>query len=158
MDLLGIVGIAGLYARQVEKAGWLGLAGAALFTLFWAITSAFHLVEALILPLLATASPTFVESWLSMVGGHAAEMDLGLLPAANSINGLFYMFGGLLFGIATFRTRVLPRGAAGLLAFGIVLPLIGSSLVPHPYDRMFAIPVGLALAWLGYALWQGKSK
>jgi hypothetical protein len=156
MDLLGLVGIAGLYARQVEKAGWLGLAGAVLFGLFWAITTAFHFIEALILPVLATTAPTFVESWLGIVGGQAGEMDLGLLPAVYSVNGLFYLFGGLLFAIATIRARVLPRWAAVLLAIGIVLPILGSSLVPHPYDRVFAVPVGLALAWLGYAVWSEK--
>src|SRR4051812_11728647 len=34
MDILGMLGIAGLYARQVEKSGWLGLSGYLLFSLF----------------------------------------------------------------------------------------------------------------------------
>ena len=68
------------------------------------------------------------------------------------------MLGGLLFGIATLRAGVLPRWAGGLLAIGVVLPLVASSLVPHPFDRIFAVPVGLALAWLGYALWAEQRK
>jgi hypothetical protein len=66
------------------------------------------------------------------------------------------VLGGLLFGIATFRAGILPRWAAGLLAVGAVLPIILSSLVPHPLDRIFAVPVGLALVWLGYALWSER--
>jgi hypothetical protein len=156
MDLLGLAGIAGLYVRQVEKGGWLGLAGYLLFSLFWAITAAFHFVEAFISPLLATAAPTFVESFLGIVNRTPGEMNLGALPTIYAANGLFYLLGGLLFGIATFRAGILPRRAGALLAVGIVLPILGSWLVPHPYDRIFAVPVGIALAWLGHALWSER--
>jgi hypothetical protein len=152
MDFLGLLGITGIYARQVEKAGWLGVAGYFLFSLFWVITAAFHFAEAFISPLLVTEAPRFVVGFLGIITSDPSEMNLGALPAIYALNGLLYMLGGLLFGIATFRARVLPRWAAGLLAVGIVLPILGSSLVPHPFDRIFAVPVGLALAWLGYAL------
>jgi hypothetical protein len=66
------------------------------------------------------------------------------------------MFGGLLFGIATFRAGILPRWAGGLLAVGVVLPLITTGLLPHPLDRILAVPVGFAVAWLGYALWSER--
>jgi hypothetical protein len=153
MGLLGLLGITGLYARQVEEAGWLGLAGYLLFTLFWGITLAFQFVEALISPVVATVAPELVESLLGMVGGHAGEIDLGALPAVWTLTGLLYMLSGLLFGIATFRAGILPRWAAGLLVIGVILPLLGASLVPHPFDRIFAVPVGISLVWLGYALW-----
>jgi hypothetical protein len=64
--------------------------------------------------------------------------------------------GGVLFGVATLRARILPRWAAGLLTVGTVMPLLASSLVPHPFDRSFAVPVGVALAALGYALWSER--
>lgn len=156
MALFGLLGTAGLYAREVEEAGWLGLAGFLLFSLFWVTTTAWQFVEAFISPLLATQAPTFVEGFLGIISGHASEVSLGALPVLWPLMGLLYMLGGLLFGIGTFRAAILPRWAAGLLAFGIVLPLLGSSLVPHPFDRIFAVPVGLSLAWLGYALWSEK--
>src|SRR3712207_8251696 len=43
MCFFALLGIAGLYARQAEKAGWLGLAGYLLFSLFWALTLPFLL-------------------------------------------------------------------------------------------------------------------
>ena len=153
MSLLGLLGIAGIYARQAEEVGWLGLAGYLLLSLFYALAVGFQFVEAFISPLLATQAPQFEEGLLGIVNGHATETNLGALPAVWSATGVCYLLGGVLFGVATFRAGVLPRWAAGLLAGGTLLPILGSLLVPHPFDRIFAVPVGLALAWLGYALW-----
>jgi membrane protein implicated in regulation of membrane protease activity len=67
-----------------------------------------------------------------------------------------FILGPLLFGIATFRARVLSRWAGGLLAFGALLIPVGG-LVPAEYQPEVAlIPVGLALTWLGYALFSER--
>lgn len=152
MCLFGLLGVAGIYARQVDAAGWTGLAGYLLITLFYALSMGFQFVEALISPALATESPQFVDGILGIASGHGSEVDLGALPATYTLTGGLYLLGGVLFGIATFRAGILPRRAAALLAIATVLPIAGAS-VPHPYDRAFAVPMGLALAWLGYALW-----
>ena len=153
MDLLGLLGIAGIYARQVEKSGWLGLAGYLLYSLFWVLDVAFHFIEAFVEPVMATEAPKFVAGLLGMVNGVPSEISLGAIPGIYALDGIAgYVLGGLLFGIATFRAGILPRWAGGLLALGAMLPLLLSSLVHHPFDRLFAVPVGLALAWLGYAL------
>ncbi len=157
MGILGLLGITGIYARQVEEAGWLGLVGYLLLSIFYALTTAFQFVEALISPLLAATAPAFVEGFLGIASGHASAVDLGLLPTVYALTGFVgYMLGGLLFGIATFRAGILPRWAGGLLAVGVVLPLLTAGLLPHPLDRILAVPVGLALAWLGYALWSER--
>ena len=65
------------------------------------------------------------------------------------------MLGGLLFGIATFRAGILPRWAAGLLAVGAALAPV-AALLPHELQRLVAVPMGFALAWLGYALWSER--
>jgi hypothetical protein len=156
MCLLGLLGITGIYARQVKEAGWLGLAGYLLFSLFYALTMAFQFAEAFISPVLATEAPKFVHGFLGIPSGHASEINLGALPAVYTLTGLLYVLGGLLFGITTLRAGILPRWAAGLLAFGAVSPLLLASLLPHPLDRILAVPMGLALAWLGYALWSER--
>src|SRR5919202_1574665 len=156
MSFLGLLGVAGIYARQAGETGWLGLSGYLLLSLFYALAVGFQFVEAFISPPLATQAPQFVEGLLGIVNGHATDANVGVLPAMWSVIGVCYLLGGVLFGVATFRAGVLPRWAAGLLVVGTLLPILGSSLVPHPFDRIFALPVGLALAWLGYALWSER--
>ena len=80
MDLLAMLGVTGIFARQVEKSGWLGLASYLLFSGFWAFSVALHFIEAFISPVAATEAPKFVEGLLGMVAGHASEINLGALP------------------------------------------------------------------------------
>ncbi|HEU4322718.1 MAG TPA: hypothetical protein VFS21_06175 [Roseiflexaceae bacterium] len=153
MCLFGLLGLTGLYARQANEAGWLGLAGYLLLSLFFAHTLPLAYTEAFVLPLLAAEAPTFVAGFLGIFNGHPVQTNLGALPVLYTLAGSAgYMLGGLLFGIATLRAGVLPRWAAGLLAAGAVMPVV-LAMLPHPLDRTFALPTGLALAWLGYALW-----
>ena len=153
MSLFGLFAITGLYARQVEKTGWLGLAGYLLLTVFYAVQMCYSFTEPFILPLLVTESPNSVESVLGMASGAGGPMKLGAFVVVYQLVSVLYLLGLLLFGIALFRARILPRLAAGLLAFSGPLALIMVALLPHQFERLAAMPMGFALAWLGYALW-----
>ena len=155
MCFFGLVGMVGLYARQVEKAGWLGLVGFALFSLWMVLVIGFSFVEAFILPRLASVLPAFVEGLLGMFSGAASEIDLGVLPTLWAISGPMYILGPLLFGIATFRAAILPRWAAALLIVGSLLTPVGG-FIPAELEAKVMIPVGLALALLGYALFSER--
>jgi hypothetical protein len=155
MALLVLLGITGLYARQVKETGWLGLAGFLLFGLSWALNLAFIFAEAFIIPPLASAAPQFVEGFFGIVNGHPIEMNLGFLPTIYALVGIAYLLGGLLFGIATFRAGILPRWAGGLLAVTALLTPL-AAMLPHAIQRFAAVPVGIALAGLGYALWSER--
>lgn len=151
MCLLGMVGVTGIYARQARGSGWLGLVGYVLFSLWLMLIMGFSFVEAFVLPQLATAAPSFVDGWMGMFNGDPSRVDLGALPTLWTLSGVLYVVGGLAFGISTFRARILPRGAAVLLALGTAAaPLAG--LLSLGAQPKIAIPTGLALAWLGYAL------
>ena len=155
MGFFGLLGMAGLYARQVGRIGWLGLAGFVMFSIWLALIMVFSFVEAFILPLLAAESPAFVAGFLGMFTGTASEVGLGVLPTLWMISGPLFIVGPLLFAIATFRAGVLPRMAAGLLALGAVLIPAGA-LLPPQHESLVMIPVGVAMAWLGYALFSER--
>jgi hypothetical protein len=152
MSYFGLLGITGIYARQVKEAGWLGLVGYLLWSLWLALIAPFAFAEAFILPLLATDAPTFVAGFLGIFNGHSVETNLGALPALYALSGPLYILGGLVFGIATFRAGILPRWAAGLLAVAAPLSLV-AAVLPHEHGPKVVVPVGVALAGLGYALW-----
>jgi len=155
MCLFGLFGIAGLYARHVEETGWLGLAGYLLLTVFYAVQMCFAFIEPLILPLLATESPKFVAGFLGVLTGTPSEVSLGAIPVVNGLVAALYLLGTLLFGIAMFRARILSRWAAGLLAVSGPLAII-MTIIGHPIDRVAAVPMGISLIWLGYALWSER--
>jgi hypothetical protein len=112
----------------------------------------FSLIEAFILPRLASTEPTFVTSWMGMLTGDPRPFNLAALPTVWTLTTPIYILGGLLFGIATFRAGILPRWAGALLAVGTALSPV-AALVPNASQPKIAVPVGVAIAWLGYALW-----
>lgn len=156
LGFFGLFGMAGLYARQEEKAGWLGLVGFLLVSAWMTLVSGFSFVEAFILPRLATEAPKFVEGFLGMFSGSASEIDLGIIPTLWNISGPMYILGPLLFGIATFRAGVLPRWAGGLLILGALLIPVGGMVPPEYQPEVALIPIGLAVTWLGYALFSER--
>jgi hypothetical protein len=151
LGFFGIFGLTGLYARQVEKAGWLGLAGFLLFSLWFGLVMPFCFIEAFILPRMVTTWPAFIAAWMGMLTGAPMEISLGILPTLWNISNPMYILGPLLFGIATFRAGVLPRWAGALLILGAVLPPVGA-VVPPAVQMKILLPYGIAMIWLGYAL------
>lgn len=154
MLILFVAGITGIYASQVEVAGWLGLIGYVALSVGLLITAAFTFVEAFIEPILAGVAPAIVSGLLGVVEGKASDFDLGALPTIYSISSALFLGGCIVFGIAIIRARVLSRAAAGLFAFGIIVSAPLTAALDAP--RVAAVPIGLGLAWLGVSLWSRR--
>ncbi|MEU4479037.1 hypothetical protein AB0F68_13360 [Micromonospora sp. NPDC023966] len=76
--------------------------------------------------------------------------DIGALGTAIQVQGLTYLTGGLIFGTALYRARVLARWASALLAIGGVVTVV-LSVMPDAF-RLLAFPNGIAMIGLGYSL------
>ena len=131
-----LLGLAGLYAAQSDRFGLPGEAG---FSLAFAGFAVATLCSVIIVAAAWTSGPEAVPGWLG------ATANLAVLALAG---------GSILFGAATFRAGMLPRGGALLLIFGPLLLL--AMLFGGVGDlRLFTLPsalFGAGWAWLGYDL------
>ncbi len=148
---LALLGLTGIYARQAEAVGWLGLVGFLLYGLNWLLTLPFTFIEVFLLPRMATGSPAFVTGFLGAFSGSIGAPMFGVLANLWSLIGLMYILGGLLFGIATFRAGILSRWAGGLLVLASMSAPVAAFLSPE-IKAIVAVPMGLALVWLGSSL------
>jgi hypothetical protein len=131
--ILLLLGLVGLYARQSEASGTLGLvaflaafAGTALILGTW-WTNAF------VAPVLAQENSRILETG-----------PTGVMSVAFTLSFAFAGVGWLLFGLVSLRAGVYPRAAVVVLMIGAVL-----TFVPLPGGQV-VFEVGLA--WLGLAL------
>lgn len=137
--MLLLVGLVGLYARQAEASGALGLIG---FLAAFAGTSlmigAFW-TNTFVPPALAVEAPEFLAT------GPAGTLGFGFM-----LSFAVAALGWLLFGAATFKTRVYPRAASVLLMVGAAL-----TFIPLPASGVI---FAAAVAWFGYALFLEASE
>ena len=134
--ILVLGGLVGLYARQSEEAGSLGLLG--------------FLVAFLGTALVVGASweRTFTEPALAQVAPELLAQDPpGWLDFGFILTFALASVGWLLFGVATLRARVYPRATAILLIVGALI-----SFVPLPLTE---VVLAVAIAWLGFDLFRG---
>ncbi|HKY55549.1 MAG TPA: hypothetical protein VJM08_14635, partial [Anaerolineales bacterium] len=95
---------------------------------------------------------------LGLSSGTSSPTNLGGLTTMYTTASILYVLGSLLFGIAMFRARILPRWTAAL--FAISGPLSGTmfTLLPYQLVQLTSIPIGTALVWLGYALFSERGQ
>src|SRR3954470_8614751 len=153
MAALGLAGITGMYLRQHRKAGVLGLVGYLMFAVGYLAVFGVELIAATVLPNLVHTEPAFVNDVVAAANGGMPSGDVGGLQTLFNLAGAGYILGGLLFGIALVRTRVLARWAAALLAVSTVATA-ALAVLPDSFNRPFAVPEGIALIALGVSLWR----
>lgn len=167
MGLLSVtlmhLGLLGLYACQVEQAGWLGLIGFVLAFVGGAFASTIQYVTSTAIPLIAAHAPALFDQAMTPP------------PFAPPVFVLGFVLGHILFGFATLRAGILPRWSGWLVIIGMVLFFLGevaflAQNLPAPaLQQAFEIirklhvivllgdaAFGLGIAWMGYALWSEK--
>ena len=152
MSVLSLLGITGIYLRQVKQLGVLGLIGYLVLSVGYLALLSVQVVGLFVLPTLAVSQPGFVNDVLAVAHSAAPVGDIGPLQILFKV--LFaYIIGGIIFGIALFRAGVLARWAAALMSVGAVAT-VATFQLPELTQRLFALPVGVALVGLGYSLWR----
>jgi hypothetical protein len=137
------LGLIGLYARQVEQAGTLGVVAFVVAFIGEMLSAGSAWSEAVFGSWLAKAAPQLLE------GDPAAIVIFAVI-----ISYLLFGLGWFLLGLASLRAGALPRGASVLLMVGAGLFLVlGILMIPFA-----GVVYGVAVAWMGYALWSGASQ
>lgn len=145
--IFGILGLTGIYLKQADKVGWLGLVGyLGLFGAF-ILMICFGFYEAFVATGLVAYSPEYVVDAMSILDGESGPGHIGTVYA---INGALYLLGGLIFGAATLRAKVFPVWSSGLLLLGLVA-ILSAAIAPF-MERPSAVIFGFGLAALGFAL------
>lgn len=152
MSALVLVGITGMYLRQHARAGVVGLVGYLTLATGFLMMLATTFMAAFALPTTARLDPAWTGDVISAAFKGSSGGDIGALTTVFAVTGAFYILGGLLFGITTFRAGVLNRWAAALLAVGNVATA-ALAVLPQSFNRPLAVPTGLALIGLGVSLW-----
>jgi hypothetical protein len=152
---LALVGITGMYLRQVKQTGVLGLIAYVLLSTGYLLIFSTAFVAGYVLPSLAESAPDYVNGVLTAAAGGTATSDIGLIEYALAAEGITYLAGGLLFGIALFRARILTRWGSALLSVGAVFT-VSLSVLPEDFYRLLAYPNAIALIALGYSLWHAQ--
>ncbi len=156
MSVLALVGITGMYLRQYAKAGLLGLVGYLVFAAGYLGMFGVQIIALTVLPNLTGTEPGFVNDVVAAAAGASPNGDIGGLQTLFNLSGAGYILGGLLFGIALFRTGVLSRWAAVLLSVSAVATAT-LAVLPESFSRPLAVPQAIALIGLGVSLWRSHT-
>ena len=140
MFALLALGAIGIYTREKDRLGKVGKVG------FYVTLAGFGLSVLGGLTIIAVGLTVSDEATLGI-------LDVITHPLAH----LLYAVGSLIFGIATFRAGILPRGGALLVAVGPIwlLALFNLGFGNGESFLIVFVPVvvtGLGWMWLGYAL------
>lgn len=144
--LLILGGLVGLYSRQAEEAGILGLVAFLMAFVGSAMIVGFEwFLGFVVFPWLAEAAPELAD----------AEPPLRVALGAVIIPGFVYLAGWVLFGVASLRAKVFPGPAAVLLILGTVL---GPITVAVRIPVLAEVVLGVGMGWMGYNLWSEKGE
>jgi hypothetical protein len=153
MAVFSLIGITGIYLRQVRQIGVLGLIGYLVLGVGYLGILSVQVVGVFVLPVVAASDSGYVNDVLAVATSGTPVGDIGQVGILIKGAGFAYIVGGIIFGIALFRAGVLARWAAALMSVGAVAT-VATSLLPELTQRLFAIPVGVALVGLGFSLWR----
>ncbi|MCW3159236.1 hypothetical protein [Micropruina sonneratiae] len=149
---LGGVGVVTLTMWHGRLIGAVGVVGAAVFAVGYLVMLVVQAIAAFVLPAIVTTSPDYVRDVLVAALGVRPASDIGGVQVLLSLSGAGYLAGGLLFGIALFRARVVARWASALLAVATT-STVALAVLPASFDRLFAVPAGVALIGIGWSAW-----
>lgn len=155
MAVLALAGLTGLFVRTHRRLGLAGLIGYVMISVGYLAMFAVQCIVGFVLPTVAKTSPAYVQDFIDGAMGKTPTGDIGTMGVLFAVMGMGYAIGGLLFGIALYRTRLVSRWASALFAASTIA-VLALKFLPESFSRPFAIPTGIALIGLGLSQWRER--
>jgi hypothetical protein len=141
--ILIVLALPGMYVKQANRAGWLGLVGFLLLSVAVILLLSHTVIDAVVVPSIALPR----------------EDPVGIL-ALTIVSSFMAVLGSILFGSATIRAAIFPRGA-GVLLILTSITLLHAVPLPMSIKTIVGLVSGvlltLAFAWYGYTLLSGRT-
>lgn len=159
-SILILLGLAGFYARQSEKVGFLGLIGFLLsFVGFTVSAGALIFFSVILIPFLAAQGmDALVDPQGPLFSSSAFQLTVKL--GAGSL-----LLGMLLLAVATLRAKIVPRWGAWLVILSVPLGIIAVTLIfsvgtaiQGIVQALPGMSLGVGLVGWGLALWSDKGE
>jgi uncharacterized membrane protein YgdD (TMEM256/DUF423 family) len=147
-------GLVALYLRQGHQKRALNLTAFVLSFVAIVLTVGLDIDKTFILPYMASLNPGTTS-----MADFASNMPTSLQPylVVLMTSLALHLVGLILLGVAVVRSGVLPQWAGWLLIVGTVFSY-GSLFGSNVAHTVGVVMVGIALAWLGAALWSRQSE
>lgn len=144
--IVALFGLIGVFVRQLRAAGWLGVIAFVATIVGTASFVSGLMIEAFIIPYMSLAFPEVILDDTPPPGIGEAFVVIRML----------FMLGFILVGAAVIRAGLLPRGVGMLLIVATLVNTFGDILIGEPAFYFGSVTFGIALGWLGAALWNDR--
>ena len=141
--VLGMFGLLGLFARQMQAFGRGGVAAFVVAFAGQTMTAGVVFFDSFLVPVLGKDAPAL----LSPTG----SIFMGAPGLVIVLAGVLVTAGFIALGAATLRAGLLPKGGAALLIAGSWFGL--GPVVSHYAFVLGGLLFGAGTAWLGFAIW-----
>ena len=155
MAVFSLIGITGIYLRQVKQTGVLGLIGYVVLGVGYLAIFSIQVIGVFVLPVLAASHPassTTSSRWppAALRSATSARCRPSSKAAASPTSSAASSSASRSSG-----PEFSPGGPQHSSSVGAVAT-VATFLLPELIQRLFAIPVGVALIGLGYSLWRDQ--
>jgi hypothetical protein len=140
----------GTYARMRAESGLFGFVSFLLAFIGSGFMIGVWFYSAYIEHVIAARAPALLAS--------DGPIEEGIAQTTFAVSLMTFTLGYVLLGVSVTIAKVFPRWIGLLLAVGCLLVFAGIAAETFVFTRIGSVPMGLALAWLGYTLWSEEAR
>ena len=143
-SVFGFAGWIGIYSKQSDKTGSIGLIGFVLLFAGTVLLAEITYSASVYAPIIALNAPQVIDS----LGPDSLPVTLEILTV------LLVMVGGIIFGYSSLLAKVFQKWPSVLVAVGALLLGVGNIVVPGIIGLIGAVIFAAGQLWMGVELYK----